>query len=585
MAKFKKWFSAMLVWALAFAIIPAPDAFAVGEGHLELGHAEVAELDREMSVADLGPTRSEGNHVRWIDRIAHLPEYAQTFYHWLEDNDDMNGVLVDPTRGEYVDGGYYYLIDSVTKTVNFTYTDNKATSAQAAVRSHADNTFDVMMDYCVDAYSAFDRDHPEVFWLDGSSSYTWQLSYSYSGSNGAGSAKYTMEVYFFLQAEGFDIRDLKYQDAQTIVDTYNQMETDIARILSDCPSDAPVDEQLRYFNRVLTQTNCYNLSAVNRPGSMDPWKCVSALRGSADAEGPVCEGYSRAMKVLCDRMQIPCVLVEGYAISNVHDNPGAHMWNYVQVEGQWYAVDVTWNDPVSNWGEDKPNSGYECEDWFLLGSDTLVSQGLTFLQSHEMQNIVTPGGLDFSNGPVLAKQQYTRAENYMDIAPYRVGTYTAPVKPGYVFAGWYADAAFTVPVESGAVNGWAYAKFVDEKVLSVKYQITKGTNAESASTNLRLLTSVDGLDYSSVSFWVEVGGRVQEYTTQTVYSSILADGQAIRDAYKVFGQNSKYFMTHSIQGVPRGAFDVEILVTPSWTTLDGTTVEGISRSIILSNGF
>ncbi len=44
--------------------------------------------------------------------------------------------------------------------------------------------------------------------------------------------------------------------------------------------------------------------------------------------------------MLCDAYAIPCVLVSGTSNRNE-----AHMWNFVQMEnGNWYAVDVAWDD-------------------------------------------------------------------------------------------------------------------------------------------------------------------------------------------------------------------------------------------------
>lgn len=52
----------------------------------------------------------------------------------------------------------------------------------------------------------------------------------------------------------------------------------------------------------------------------------------------VCDGYSKAFKILCDKFGIPCVIIPG-------KTTGGHAWNYVQMEdGCWYLVDTTWDD-------------------------------------------------------------------------------------------------------------------------------------------------------------------------------------------------------------------------------------------------
>ena len=101
------------------------------------------------------------------------------------------------------------------------------------------------------------------------------------------------------------------------------------------------------------------------------------------------------MKVLCDKAEIPCVLVSGMAKNSLDGTGEAHMWNYVQLDGKWYGVDVTWNDPTGGTGA---VSGYENEDWLLLGSNTVVSE-MSFETSHPVENVVSTGGVAFTNGP------------------------------------------------------------------------------------------------------------------------------------------------------------------------------------------
>ena len=78
----------------------------------------------------------------------------------------------------------------------------------------------------------------------------------------------------------------------------------------------------------------------------------------------MCAGYSKAYEALLDAAGIPNETVTGYA-------GGYHAWNLVRLEGEWYGVDPTWNDPAS-W-EDVPESDW---DWthhrhFNVTSDSL----------------------------------------------------------------------------------------------------------------------------------------------------------------------------------------------------------------------
>ena len=64
---------------------------------------------------------------------------------------------------------------------------------------------------------------------------------------------------------------------------------------------------------------------------------------------------------------IPCVIISGTG-TNTENKSEAHAWNYVQLNGNWYAVDCTWDDPISQTGfiSEKSKTKY-----FLKGSDTM----------------------------------------------------------------------------------------------------------------------------------------------------------------------------------------------------------------------
>lgn len=72
----------------------------------------------------------------------------------------------------------------------------------------------------------------------------------------------------------------------------------------------------------------------------------------------VCQGYSLAYGAMLKKAGIPFV----YAISDKMD----HMWNVIQIDGKWYHVDVTWDDPLAD------RLGYVRYNNFLV-SDTEIS--------------------------------------------------------------------------------------------------------------------------------------------------------------------------------------------------------------------
>lgn len=84
--------------------------------------------------------------------------------------------------------------------------------------------------------------------------------------------------------------------------------------------------------------------------------------GQADDKSPydaiasqmtVCTGYALLFQRYMDALGIPCTTAAGIR------NGGPHMWNIVNVDGQWYHIDCTWDDQKS----------YISDRWFLCGSD------------------------------------------------------------------------------------------------------------------------------------------------------------------------------------------------------------------------
>lgn len=56
----------------------------------------------------------------------------------------------------------------------------------------------------------------------------------------------------------------------------------------------------------------------------------------------ICEGFSSTFQLFMDLLDIPCITVTGTAYSGTEE----HAWNMVQLDEDWYCVDVTWNVPV-----------------------------------------------------------------------------------------------------------------------------------------------------------------------------------------------------------------------------------------------
>ena len=83
----------------------------------------------------------------------------------------------------------------------------------------------------------------------------------------------------------------------------------------------------------------------------------------------VCQGYAYAFELLCDLSGIECEFVGGVA------GGGGHAWNQVKVDGKWYNIDVTWDDPIYYFnGVLTPYLSY---DYFLVSDAVLYQDHVT----------------------------------------------------------------------------------------------------------------------------------------------------------------------------------------------------------------
>lgn len=98
--------------------------------------------------------------------------------------------------------------------------------------------------------------------------------------------------------------------------------------------------------------------------------------GALDTGYVVCAGYAKLFKLLCNNAGIECDYVVGWGGIELH------AWNQVKVDGEWYNVDVTWDDPVSleKAFDDHLNNHYS---YFLLSDADMNKSHTPYNAKHE----------------------------------------------------------------------------------------------------------------------------------------------------------------------------------------------------------
>ena len=84
----------------------------------------------------------------------------------------------------------------------------------------------------------------------------------------------------------------------------------------------------------------------------------------------VCDGYAKGFYFLCRVAGIDCRYVIGSA-TNSSGTTESHAWNKVNIDGKWYSVDVTWDDPY-------PDQPGEVHNTYFLITDKDISSNHTW---------------------------------------------------------------------------------------------------------------------------------------------------------------------------------------------------------------
>ena len=143
------------------------------------------------------------------------------------------------------------------------------------------------------------------------------------------------------------------------------------------------EKKVTAIHDALIRNTVYKLDTADQS---DPKHCkpenignVRTVYGPLVAHESLCEGYSKAMKLVLDKAGIPCVTIQG-VYKHTEEQMELHMWNYVRIhEGEndvWYGVDATFDDPSVFNGEnmDKEESGHESTEYLLVGADIMDRQ-------------------------------------------------------------------------------------------------------------------------------------------------------------------------------------------------------------------
>ena len=111
---------------------------------------------------------------------------------------------------------------------------------------------------------------------------------------------------------------------------FDLLQSKVDEMTADLAGKSDFDKSLILYQRLI-QANRYDF------GDHDQTAYGALIEGTS-----VCAGYARSYQLLLQAVGIPCLYLTGTADNGYQI--GGHAWNLVQLDGQWYYCDPTWDD-------------------------------------------------------------------------------------------------------------------------------------------------------------------------------------------------------------------------------------------------
>lgn len=313
-----------------------------------------------------------------------IPEIVENPLDKIKDSKDMQEVDYSNVN---VDKYFYNQLEEASQTIYKAFEANKENMRTGTYKIELGSTLTSILNksngqeelgkYYQSAIEAYTYDNPEIFYLSPNKMY---LNIETTTRN----STTTYYVYIDNGNEANYLTDEFSSEAQV-----NQAIARIEQVKNKLVQNRSGNtyQDIKMVHDYLVDNVSYDTS-ISKPNIYNVYGAL--VNGEA-----VCEGYARAFKYIMDEMGIPCTLVIGKG-TNSEGTTENHAWNYVQLNGSWYAIDTTWDDPVIiGGGTLSQSSKYK---YFLKGSNEMS-------KDHTPSGQFTEGGKVF-NYPVLNSRDY-----------------------------------------------------------------------------------------------------------------------------------------------------------------------------------
>lgn len=155
------------------------------------------------------------------------------------------------------------------------------------------------------------HDYPDLFWLD---------SYVLTESNGRSKLELSP-----MNGYSSDELEKMHRELVNAVDNF----------VSGIPSSLDDYGKILYVHdKLVLGTDYDKIGAASSKSGL--W---GTAYGCLVQRNAVCQGYAEAFLLIMNQLGIECGVCTGESVN------GPHAWNYVKLNGKYYWLDVTWDDP------------------------------------------------------------------------------------------------------------------------------------------------------------------------------------------------------------------------------------------------
>ena len=157
---------------------------------------------------------------------------------------------------------------------------------------------------------------------------------------------------------------LLYEDMDKNIEAEKELEAVVSKIAEGAKAQADPYYTVKYVHDYIIDNTVYDTESLSNIDSSEGELVVaSTAYGCLVQRKALCSGYSAAFQLIMQRLGIECGRINGTRTTE----SGAHQWNYVCLDGEYYFMDLTWDDPINENGGDT-----KTYDYFLISDDDLA---------------------------------------------------------------------------------------------------------------------------------------------------------------------------------------------------------------------